>query len=118
MAAEINVSSATYRAWENGKGDNAGPTRDQADHLNRALRRLLAGQYSDGEAFDAWGWPRQQDMSYDRVAELLRFAGFSVPRTQANVQPPARVFWPHKVREANLVHGVFSLAAAAAPGPA
>jgi transcriptional regulator with XRE-family HTH domain len=114
MAAEINVSSATYRAWENGKGDNAGPTRDQADHLNRALRRLLAGQYSDGEAFDAWGWPRQQDMSYDRVAELLRFAGFSVPRTQANAQPPARVFWPHKVREANLVHGVFSLAAAAA----
>jgi hypothetical protein len=114
MAAEVNVSYATYRAWENGKDQHAGPTRAQADQLNKALRRLLVGQYPDGEAFDVWGWPRQQDMSYDRVAELLRFAGFSVPRPQANVEPPARVFWPHKVREANLVHGVFSLAAAAA----
>ena len=114
MAAEIHVSSATYRGWENGKDDHAGPTRAQTEELNRALRRLLAGHYSDGEAFDAWGWPREQDMSYDQVADLLRFAGFSVPRTQTTTQPPAQVFWPHKAREGHLVHGVYALAAAAA----
>jgi transcriptional regulator with XRE-family HTH domain len=114
MAAEINVSYPTYRAWENGRDDHAGPTRAQADYLNRALRRLLPSQYSDGEALAAWGWPLERDMTYDKVADLLRFAGFSVPRPQAGIQPSAHVFWPHKVREANLVHGVYALAAAAA----
>jgi transcriptional regulator with XRE-family HTH domain len=114
MAAQIQVSSATYRGWENGKDHHAGPTRAQTDQLNKALRRLLLGRYSDGEAFDAWGWPREQDMSYDQVADLLRFTGFSVPRPQTTVKPPAQVFWPHKVRKAHLVHGVYALAAAAA----
>src|SRR5690348_13896921 len=109
MAAEIHVSSATYRGWENGKDHRAGPTRIQTEELNRALRRLLPGQYFDGEAFDLWGWPREQDMSYEQVAELLRFAGFSVPRPQTAARPPAQVFWPHKVREAHLVHGVYAL---------
>ena len=52
-------------------------------------------------------------MSYDRVVELLRSAGFDVPRLQANGRPPAAVFWVHRARAPNLVHGVFSLAEAA-----
>jgi transcriptional regulator with XRE-family HTH domain len=114
MAAEIGVSYASYRPWESGRDDHAGPTRLQADQLDKALRRLLGGRYAEGEAFDVWGWPRQRDMSYDRVVELLRSAGFDVPRLQANGRPPAGVFWVHRAREPNLVHGVFSLAAAAA----
>jgi hypothetical protein len=114
MAAQISVSHATYRPWENGRDPHAGPTRLQTEQLNRTLRRLLGDQYVDGEAFDAWGWPREQDMSYDRVVELLRSAGFDVPRPQANTRPPGKVFWVHRVREPNLVHGVFALAAAAA----
>jgi hypothetical protein len=82
--------------------------------LNNALRRHLGDEYADGEAFDSWGWPRNQDLSYQQVADLLRSAGFLVPRPQANAKPPTQVFWPHRVREANLVHGVFALAAAAA----
>lgn len=114
MAAEIGVSSATYRSWESSRDDHAGPTRVLTEALNRALRRLLGEQYADGEVFDVWGWPRDQDMTYQQVSELLRSAGFLVPRLQANANPPTQVFWPHRVREANLVHGVFSLAAAAA----
>jgi transcriptional regulator with XRE-family HTH domain len=114
MATELGVSPATYRSWESSRDDHAGPTRSLTEALNRTLRRLLGEQYTDGEAFDVWGWPRQQDMSYDQVAELLRSAGFFVPRPQARVRPPALVFWPHRVREANLVHGVYALAAAAA----
>src|SRR5215469_15023130 len=82
MAAEIGVSHPTYRPWENGSGQNAGPTRLQAEQLDKALRRLLRGAYLDGEAFDAWGWPRQQDMHYGRVVEVLRAASFDVPRLQ------------------------------------
>ena len=114
MATEIGVSYASYRPWENGRDDHAGPTRLQAEQLDKALRRLLRSRYIEGEAFDVWGWPRQQDMSYDRVVELLRLAGFDVPRLQANGRPPAGVIWVHRAREANLVHGVFALAAAAA----
>jgi DNA-binding XRE family transcriptional regulator len=114
MAKEITVSYATYRAWENSKDRYAGPTLIQADLLNRALLRLLGGRYEDGQAFDVWGWPREQDMGYQQVVDLLRAAGFSVPRLQASGRPPANVLWVHKVREPTLVHAVFSLAAAAA----
>ena len=114
MAAEIGVSPATYRSWESSRDGHAGPTRVLTEALNKALRRLLGDQYADGEAFDEWGWPRNQDLSYQQVADWLRAAGFLVPRPQANAQPPTQVFWPHRVREANLVHGVFALAAAAA----
>lgn len=116
VAAEIGVSLPTYRPWENGSGQNAGPTRLQAEQLDKALRRLLPGAYIEGEAFDAWGWPRQQDMSYGRVAEVLRGASFDVPRLQsgAGASVPANVFWVHKVRDPNLLHAVFALAAAAA----
>ncbi len=114
MAAEIGVSYASYRPWESGRDDHAGPTRLQAAQLDEALRRLLAGRYEEGEAFDIWGWPRQQDMSYDRVVELLRSAEFEVPRLQPNGPSPVGVFWVHRANEPNLVHGVFSLAAAAA----
>jgi hypothetical protein len=115
MAEEIHVGYATYRLWENGRDHNAGPTRLHTDQLNKALRKLLGNEYTDGEAFDVWGWPRERDMHYDRVVELLRSAGFDVPRPPTNgTPPPAIVFWVHRVREANLVHGVFALAAAAA----
>src|SRR5215467_1118595 len=114
MAAEIGVSYSAYRPWENGRDQYAGPTRLQTDQLNKALRRLLGDRYSDGEAFDTWGWPREQDMTYDRVVDSLRSAGFDVPRLQASVRPPAKVLWVNKVRPATLLHGVFSLAAAAA----
>jgi hypothetical protein len=114
MAAEIHVSPATYRGWENIRDDQAGPTRAQTEELDKVLRRLLPSGYSDGDAFDAWGWPRKQDMSYEQLADLLHFAGFSVPRPQATVSPPVQVFWPHKVRKAHLVHGAYALAAAAA----
>ena len=113
MANAIGVGPATYRPWENGKNDKDGPTRLQTEQLNRALRQLLPGAYSDGEAFDVWGWPRQQDMSYDQVFDTLRLAGFDVPRFQPGTRPPTKVFWVHKVRPANLLHGVFALAAAA-----
>lgn len=114
MAKEIGVGSSTYRLWENGKGASDGPTLLQTDQLNKALRRLLRDAYTDGEAFDAWGWPRPQDMRYGQVAELLRAAGFDVPRQSADARPPAVVLWVHRVREPNLLHGVFALAAAAA----
>jgi transcriptional regulator with XRE-family HTH domain len=114
MAVAVGVSLALYRTWETGRDDHAGPTRPQTELLDRVLRERLRVGYVEGEAFDVWGWPRQQDMSYDRVVELLRQAGFDVPRLTANGRPPAGVFWVHKAREPNLVHGVFSLAAAAA----
>lgn len=85
----------------------------QADQLNKALVRLLPDTYADGEAFDVWGWPREQDMSYHRVVELLRTTGFTVPRLTGNGRAPVSVLWVHRVRPASLVHGVFSLAAAA-----
>lgn len=113
MAARIHVSEATYRSWENGKGQYVGPTRMQADQLNKALLRLLSDAYAEGEAFDVWGWPREQDISYHRVVELLHTTGFAVPRLKANGRVPVSVLWVHRVRPASLVHGVFSLAAAA-----
>jgi len=114
MAAAVGVSTALYRTWETGRDEHAGPTRLQTELLDRVLRERLRDGYAEGEAFDVWGWPRQQDMSYDRVVELLRQAGFDVPRLTANGRPPAGVLWVHRAREPNLVHGVFSLAAAAA----
>ena len=114
MASAIGVSPATYRSWESSRDDRAGPTRVLAKALDEALRQLLRDQYVDGEAFDIWGWPRNQDMSHQQVTDLLRSAGFLVPRPHADAPAPSQVFWPHRVREANLVHGVFSLAAAAA----
>ena len=73
---------------------------------------MLRSRVYRGEAFDLWGWPRQQDMSYDRVVELLRLACFYVPRLPSNGRSRG-VIWVHRAREANLVHGVFALAAAA-----
>jgi transcriptional regulator with XRE-family HTH domain len=113
MAKEINVSYATYRSWENGRDKHAGPTRMQAGQLNKGLLRLLGDKYEDGQAFDAWGWPREQDMSYQQVVDLLRSTGFSVPRLQPGVRAPVSVLWVHKLRAPTLVHGVFALAAAA-----
>ena len=106
MAREIGVGYSTYRPWENGQDRYAGPTAVQADQLNKALCKRLAGRYTDGEAFEAWGWPRQQDMSYVQVANLLHETGFEVPRANPNGSVPACVFWVHRAREPTLVHGV------------
>jgi transcriptional regulator with XRE-family HTH domain len=113
MAARVHVSEATYRSWENGRGTYVGPTRAQADELDKALLRLLPDGYGEGDAFDVWGWPRERDISYQRVVQLLHSTGFAVPRPQANGRVPVSVLWVHRVRSASLVHGVFSLAAAA-----
>jgi hypothetical protein len=89
MAAAIGVSYASYRTWENGRDERAGPTRLQAEQLDKTLRRLLRSEYAEGEAFDIWGWPRQRAMQYERAVELLRLAGCDVPRPQPNGRPPA-----------------------------
>jgi transcriptional regulator with XRE-family HTH domain len=112
MAAKVGVGHSTYRAWESGGEANAGPTRQQAQQLDRALKALLGEQYADGAAPEAWGWPAEREMSYEALAELLRAAGFVVPPSQ--VPSPSTVFWVHRLREPNLLHGVFALAAAAA----
>jgi hypothetical protein len=112
MAAEVVVGHSTYRLWETGKDAYAGPTRRQAEQLDLALRRLLSSAYEDGQALEIWGWPAPGDMSYEKLAGLLRAAGFDVPNTHA--ARPSVVFWVHRLLEPNLVHGVFALAAAAA----
>jgi transcriptional regulator with XRE-family HTH domain len=115
LAAEIGVGHSTYRSWENSKDANAGPTRLSCEQLNRTLRRLLGEAYRDGDAFEAWGWPREWDMRYERVVELLRTCGFIVPDLPEPPSAlPSTMFWVHRLRDPNLVHGVFSLAAAAA----
>lgn len=113
MAARLHVSETTYRSWENGKGPYVGPTRMQADELDKALQRLLPDGYAEGDAFDVWGWPRERDISYQRVVQLLHSTGFNVRQLQTNGRVPVSVLWVHRVRAASLVHGVFSLAAAA-----
>jgi len=111
MAAKVGVGHSTYRAWESGGEANAGPTLQQAQQLDRALKALLGEQYADGEAPETWGWPAKREMSYAAVAELLRAAGFVVPSPRS--ASPSVVFWVHRLREPNLLHGVFALAAAA-----
>jgi transcriptional regulator with XRE-family HTH domain len=112
MATALHVSEATYRSWENGKGPYDGPTSAQADELDKALRRLLPDGYAEGDALDVWGWPRQRDFSYPQVLQLLDSTGFDI-QLEASGRVPASVLWVHRVRSASLVHGVFSLAAAA-----
>jgi hypothetical protein len=111
MAREIGVGHSTYRMWETGKDSHAGPTRIQAEQLDNALRRLLPGQYAEGQAYEVWGWPPTEHLSYEKTAELLRSAGFAVPSPRPG---PLVMFWIHRLREPNLVHAVFTLAAAAA----
>jgi transcriptional regulator with XRE-family HTH domain len=112
MAARVGVGHSTYRMWESGNEAHAGPTRQQAQQLDRALRRLLGERYVEGRTFEIWGWPAERDISYGGVAELLRAAGFVMPTPQ--ITSPSVVFWVHRLREPNLLHGVFALAAAAA----
>ena len=113
FARAMGVGHSTYRSWENSKEANAGPTRPLCEQLNRALLRLLE-DYRDGDAFKVWGWPRQLDLQYEQVADLLRTSGFIVPGVPESPSAlPSTVFWVHRLREPNLVHGVFSLAAAA-----
>ena len=115
LAAKIGVGHSTYRSWENGREPNAGPTRLSCEQLNRTLRQLLSGNYRDGDAFEVWGWPREWDMRYERMVELLRACGFIVPDLPDPPSAlPATMFWVHRLRDPNLVHGVFSFAAAAA----
>lgn len=112
MASAVLVGQSTYRLWETGRDPHAGPTLPQATQLDQALRKLLGNRYADGQALQIWGWPAPGDMSYERVAGLLRSAGFNVPNSHP--APPTDVLWVHRLQEPNLIHGVFALAAAAA----
>jgi transcriptional regulator with XRE-family HTH domain len=115
LADKVGVGHSTYRTWENSKEPNAGPTRLSCEQLNRTLRQLLGNRYRDGDAFELWGWPREWEMRYERVVELLRTCGFIVPDLpEPPAALPSTMFWVHRLRDPNLVHGVFSLAAAAA----
>jgi len=111
MAKRVGVGYSTYRMWESGRGENAGPTHSQAQQLNRALQGLLGEHYPDGRAFQVWGWPPEAEMSYSSVASLLRKSGFITPN-QLSSRPSASLL-VHRLREPNLIHGVFALAAAA-----
>jgi len=112
IARELQVSAATYRVWENGKDPHAGPTRPLAAQLDLLLQRMLRGRYTSGEALRVWGWAASGDITYDRLADLLRSAGFDVPNSHAAT--PSVVVWVHRLHDPNLVHAVFTLAAAAA----
>src|SRR5258708_10209392 len=72
LADKVAVGHSTYRTWENSKEPKAGPTRLSCEQLNRTLRQLLGSRYRDGDAFELWGWPREWEMRYERVVELLR----------------------------------------------
>ncbi len=115
LAAKIGVGHSTYRSWENSREPHAGPTRLSCEQLNRTLRQLLGANYRDGDAFELWGWPREWDMRYERMVELLRACDFIVPDLPDPPSAlPSTMFWVHKLRDPNLVHGVFALAAAVA----
>lgn len=112
MAAKVHVGVSTYRTWETGTEDYCGPTRQQAQQLNKALLLLLGGRYTDGQAFEIWGWPTEREMSFPEFARIMQSAGLVTQHLRA--VPPSTVFWVQRLREPNLVHGVLALAAAAA----
>ena len=112
MAAKVHVGLSTYRTWETGTGDYCGPTRQQAQQLNRALLLLLDDRYSDGQAFEVWGWPTEWEISFSEFAGIMQSAGLVTQHLRA--VPPSAVFWVQRLREPNLVHGVLALAAATA----
>jgi hypothetical protein len=112
MAKKIGVGESTYRMWETGTENYAGPTHQQAKDLNRTLLPLLGDAYSDGQALGIWGWPVEWELSFSRFAEIMRSAGLAMPHLQG-VRPSA-VLWVQRLREPNLVHGVLAMAAAAA----
>ncbi len=112
MAKRIGVGESTYRMWETGTEDYAGPTRQQAKDLNKTLVSLLGGKYSDGQALSIWGWPAEWEMSFSGFADIMRSAGLAMPHLEA--ARPSVVLWVQRLREPNLVHGVLAMAAAAA----
>ena len=112
MAARVGVGHSTYRMWESGKESYAGPSRPQAQQLDKALRVLIGDQYIAGRALEVWGWQADQDIAYPRAMELLHKAGFLVPADHTN--PPSWMFLVHRLREPNLLHGIYALAAATA----
>lgn len=111
MATALSVSSATYRAWENGRDPRAGPTGPLAAKLDQELQRRLRGRYTAGDVLRIWGWAASGDMSFERLAGLLRSTVFDVPNSHSAT--PCQVVWVHRLHDPNLVHAVFALAAAA-----
>jgi len=73
---------------------------------------MLRGRYGSGEALRVWGWAASGDITYERLADVLRSAGFDVPNSHPAT--PSVVVWVHRLHDPNLVHAVFTLAAAAA----
>jgi transcriptional regulator with XRE-family HTH domain len=112
ISKELRVSTATYRGWENGRDPRAGPTRPLAAQLDIVLQGALRGRYASGDALRVWGWAASGDITYERLADMLRMAGFDVPNSHA--ETPSVVVWVHRLHDPNLVHAVFTLAAAAA----
>lgn len=111
MALVVGVGHSTYRAWETSKDPNAGPSKVQVRQLDGALQRLLDSRYRQGHAVEMWGWVDDDRLSYPTVTAVLRSCGFLVPSAAAT---PDVMIWVHRLREPNIVHGVLSLAAAAA----
>jgi transcriptional regulator with XRE-family HTH domain len=112
MAKKIGVGESTYRMWETGTENYAGPTYQQAKDLNKTLLSLLGGTYSDGQALGIWGWPAEWELSFSRFTDIMRSAGLAMPHPLAT--RPSAVLWVQRLREPNLVHGVLAMAAAAA----
>jgi transcriptional regulator with XRE-family HTH domain len=112
IAEELLVGHSTYRQWETGTGGHDGPTRRHAEDLDQLLRRRLGTGYQAGEVLRIWGWPETSDLSFARLTGLLGRAGFEMPSTTGS--PPSTVLWVHRLQNPNLLHAVFSLAAAAA----
>jgi len=112
ISRELGVSSATYRGWEHGRDPHAGPTRPLAAQLDVVLQHVLRGRYASGDALRVWGWAASGDITYERLADMLRLAGFDVPNSHAEI--PSVVVWVNRLHDPSLVHAVFTLAAAAA----
>jgi transcriptional regulator with XRE-family HTH domain len=112
MAKKVGVGESTYRMWETGKEAYSGPTREQTWLLNNALLLLLGERYNDGDAFRVWLWPAERELSFSRFANIIQSAGLVGQHLQAD--PPSTVIWAQRLRDPNLVHGVLTLAAAAA----
>src|SRR5260221_6537759 len=73
---------------------------------------MLRGRDGWGEALRVGGWAASGDITYERLADVLRSAGFDVPNSHPVT--PSVVVRVHRLHDPNLVPAVFTLAAAAA----
>jgi hypothetical protein len=112
MALLLGVHLNTYRSWETGTGERDGPTHDAALRLDRILKARLGDAYEAGDVLRVWGWPLEAELNFEELQRTLRDAGFHFVDVEWRT-PPGMVLWVHRLRDPNIVHGVFALAAAA-----